>query len=215
MLHGSQQLCLGLMVLSAQFLRKRESFTYIHRSRGVCAKCLYLKSWPLFYFIQSNRQAYSSCQCHESTAKIMLKSWPRIDSFQFFSNKEIRSSLSHSDLQLSTQFSVPPSFSCPSPVHFPITIVITTFHQGEKSTICLQYELETCFTPLNEQSKSTQNFMGCHNCFMDRANGGGWQSYKGLSRSANGMHVAKFLKSYKKNLIRFLWKIFDRRKLEH
>lgn len=55
MLDGSRQLCLGLMVLSAQFLRK--SFTYMYRSKGrcTCAECLYLKSWALFYFTQPNK----------------------------------------------------------------------------------------------------------------------------------------------------------------
>lgn len=52
MLNGSQQLVLGLMILNAQLLGKRENFSYMHRSKGrcVCAECLCLKSWPLFYF---------------------------------------------------------------------------------------------------------------------------------------------------------------------
>lgn len=106
-------------------------------------------------------------------------------------------------------------FQLPKRCTFSYNYRHNNFSSGWKKHNPSAVRTRNLFYPTQQQSKSTQNFMGCHNCFMDRANGGGWYSYKGLCRSANGMHVAKFLKSYKKKLIRFLWKIFDRRKLEH
>ena len=178
MLNGSQQLCLGLMVLSAQFFRKRGCFTYTHRSEGrtLCWVSVFkILAVTLFYFTQSSRQAYSSwevqCQCHESDAKLTLISWPRVVSFQLCSNKKIRKLLLLSELQLSTQFSISSSTSCPSAVPFPVTVIITAFHQAEKNSVWLQNKLETCFTQLSRQPKSTQDFLSCCTCFMDRAIG--------------------------------------------